>query len=301
MERQVASQRPEHQPGRLSNCKFTADDLAELNGLLQSSRFSSKEVSRLRAELAQPFKPPPLTALQALQSIDVPFRRSKPAVPEWVSVVAKNRTHFANALFKFDSPGGPGYWKFVYAKQQPHVVCLVALREVEGTQGLARELAAVDLMMTDWDHVYEEDWACFAWSDDGAWKPEWGLSVLFGSAYIRGRRLAADGRWLPWSEVLHMWPEIKLPRGETAEAKAVGEEQVTFDADVYSRNPWLADFLKWGPLRESRASTKASPAASSARPPEGRPQEADPQVGEEADPQVGEDAEAEAGLRQKIR
>lgn len=189
------------QPIRMSSCKMSDGDLVKLEALYTSGAFSLDRVAELRAAAAEPYEPPPLAALKALDSIAV-----------W------NRTWCTNVLFKVSEPDGDTLWKFVFGKQSPILACLVRVYECD-MPDLLMSVAAPLHGMADmsWDYAFQEDWSDFAFSDDGRWQVEWRCSVLSGVCYNDGKMLVADGRWAPFDEVKAMF--AKVPGGDGAEER----------------------------------------------------------------------------------
>jgi hypothetical protein len=250
MSRDLGTLRFEDRPMRLANCKFSAEDWVELEALYDSPEFSKQKVDRLREQTSQVYHPPPASALAALQSIHVPAHNDKHAAPEWVRFAVWNRNWCASAVFKIEEPSGSTFWKFVFGKQSPILACMVALLEKPSPDALLQDVLAHDVASASWDFVFEEVWSEFAFSDDGRWSPAWPCFVLPDVVYGRGKDLVADGDWIPFEEVKAMFPE--LPAHAALEVPEVAEVAPTFDEDVYTRNPWLADYLKWGSDRVGR-------------------------------------------------
>ena len=218
----------------------------ELESLYQSGYLSNQVVHDRRTLSARPYQPPPLTALTALQSVPL-FAAARHSQPEWVRFAAWNRQWCASAIFKIEEPSGPRCWKFVFAKQSPIFACVVLVVPVAAPGALLGEVPLHEVADSAWEYAFREGWSRFAFSDDGVWKPEWPCSILPGVCYASGRMLVGDGPWLPLREAMSLFP--KLPEGEVAGqtgSEDNDQEAATFDGDVFNRNPWRADDLKWG-------------------------------------------------------
>lgn len=185
-----------------------------------SGAFSLDRVAELRAAAAEPYEPPPLAALKALDSIQLPLAKKKHIAPEWVKFVVWNRTWRTNVLFKVSEPDGDTLRKFVFGKQSPILACWVRVYECD-MPDLLMSVAAPLHGMADrsWDYAFQEDWSDFAFSDDGRWQVDWRCSVLSGVCYNDGKMLVADGRWVPFDEVKAMFAEV--PGGDGAEEPRV--------------------------------------------------------------------------------
>ena len=72
-----------------------------------------------------------------------------------------------------------------------------------------------------------------------------------------GRLVVADGGWLPIAAVQAFLPP--LPVAGARDKEAGDPVAASFEDDIYSQNPWLADYLKWG-LQGRHSSGKASTA-----------------------------------------
>ena len=142
-------------------------------------------------------------------------------------------------------------WKFVYGMQNPMVVCLTRLYELPASEPIMRDASLDDMIGNSWDFTFYEDLSNFVYSDDGHFRPEQACWVLPGLCYRRGNHLVADGRWLTLAEVLLMFPTLPA----NPPAKEVKEESA-FEEDIFSRNPWLEDYIKFG--EDGRDRGKAS-------------------------------------------
>ena len=52
-----------------------------------------------------------------------------------------------------------------------------------------------------------------------------------------------DGEWQPFETVRASFPDLPPEPKATSENEL---EQATLDEDMYSRNPWLVDYMKFG-------------------------------------------------------
>lgn len=82
------AQKQDDHPARLGNCRFTPGFLVELESLASLAQFSMNEVQRLRRMSSEVFRSPPAIALRALEAIEPPERRKRPALPSWVRLTA---------------------------------------------------------------------------------------------------------------------------------------------------------------------------------------------------------------------
>ena len=119
LRQQLAKDRPDERPLRMSDCRFSHEDLVEMEALGETAEFSAANVAIRRDEAARKLQPPHPSVGKALASIDISMPKEKSKVPDWVRLVALNRDHFVNSAFKIEQPNGDTYWKFCYAKQYP--------------------------------------------------------------------------------------------------------------------------------------------------------------------------------------
>lgn len=85
---------------------------------------------------------------------------------------------------------------FAYGKQNPLMVCLVRLWEVEAPHISMHEAGADDVGLQSWDFAFAVNWSAFAWSDDATWDPEWECNILPKAYFFGDNRVVADGEWL---------------------------------------------------------------------------------------------------------
>ena len=183
----------------------------------------------------------PLQLLLArLASIELSDVKVKHAFPEWARFAAWRRSLFTKALFQIEEPSGRTYWRFCYAKQSPLDVCMVRLQQVEQAYpefcGSLAEV--VDLM---WDHAFEVHWIQRAYTSDGRWDPSWPCSVLLDSVFSSGKLLVANGKWLQVHDLIASYGGV--PAGPLEDQTEKPSDTLVFEDDLYSLNPWLAEFL----------------------------------------------------------
>ena len=249
--------RPADRPVRLTDCKLSGDDLLELEAMYSSPQFSKAKVDVMAKELAMPYQPPPPIALKALQTMQLRFVPRKHKVPEWVRFASWNRNWAATCIFKVEEPDGPTCWKFVFGKQNPLFACMIRLVEKPSLDPLLGDVPPCEVAASSWDFCFEEVLSDFAFSDDGRWSPDWPCTILPGVTYSKGRDLVGDGPWLDLETAKAEFPELP-PAGDDGEDM---DEAVpgTFDEDIYTKNPWLADYLKWGKDRSADAQKDCAP------------------------------------------
>jgi hypothetical protein len=257
LEQARAQDRPEDKPMRMTGCKFSADELAELQALWRSPLFTKSNVERSRQSTSEDFQPPPAVGLRALQAIPVPCRRQPRPIPEWVRCAAWNREFFSTSCVKLESDEGSSFWKFVYAKQSPIVVTMAQLTPLEVPVPLLQGVPACEMGFRVWDHVFEIDWGRCEFSDDGPWHEDARCWVLPNAMHWEVRLVVADGDWLPIAAVQAFLPRV--PVAEARDKESGDPVAPSFEDNIYSANPWLADYLKWG-RQDRHSSGKASTA-----------------------------------------
>ena len=199
-------------------------------------------VDAIRKTTCSLFKSPPKSALAALSSIQVPQAPDRPAWHPVVPVIAWNRKWFSTACLRIDSDEGITYWKFMYALQSPYMVCLVRLKPSTVRTSLLQCACWDDVVAQSWDFVFDVELGEFMYSDDGWWKPVWDVWILTNAAYGAECSVVTDGAWIRWTEVSSM---LNAPRPTPAPGPAPNLAPSTFEDDIYSRNPWVASFLRW--------------------------------------------------------
>lgn len=259
---ELARARPEGRPQRVSDCKLSASTISELELALASPSFSKARVAEMRKAAAKPFAAAPAAALRGLESIDVSDGTRRPPALPWVRLVASQRDFFASAIFQIHEPSGSSFWKFVFAKQSPIVLCAVALTPQDMSEPLLRDCDASEMSSNSWDHSFLINWSQFHFSDDGVWQVEWPCSVLRSSCHCSGKRVCADGDWMPMEVMQSFFPKVP----ELARDVEKKTQCATFEHDIYTQNPWLAEYMKWGATSQDGSGAKPAGRRSAKQP-----------------------------------
>ena len=118
----------------VSDCQFDAEDLANLDALLNSPDFGNTNAGKLFHE-SQVCPPPPSDA-EAASLSKLPTGGTEEdgdaVKPAWLSMVCQSRDFLSDSVLVVCSEENHlSYFLFVYAKQQPRQVACVPLQPME--------------------------------------------------------------------------------------------------------------------------------------------------------------------------
>jgi hypothetical protein len=237
----------ESKPCRLSNMRLTIDEEFEIENLWEDPRFSAKRVMDDLPPNGRKLHAPGDVIGRALESIplDDDDAPAEP-LPDWIPVVCWNRNSFVKYGLKILEPstGVEKIYRLSFALQSPLLVCAVELREVERVDIAIGEVGYHAAMAMRDDHVFSYN-CDFHYSDDAVWSAASTAQVLPNLRYHSDNLMVANGDWRPWAEVRAWFPDVPhAPRG--GETATSGDSPGGFEDDVWTRNPWMANWLKFG-------------------------------------------------------
>ena len=91
LRQQLAKDRPDERPLRMSDCRFSQEDLVEMEALGETAEFSAANVAIRRDEAARKLQPPHPSVGKALASIDISMPKEKSKVPDGSSTTTPTR------------------------------------------------------------------------------------------------------------------------------------------------------------------------------------------------------------------
>ena len=100
----------------------------------ESKYFAAGQVSALREAATAAVEAPCSLTLETLAQVE-PLHIPEGSFPAWAAHVCEAREHFRNAAFMILGEDGLEAYAFLYAKQKPRVLTLLALTEWDGDQG----------------------------------------------------------------------------------------------------------------------------------------------------------------------
>jgi hypothetical protein len=189
------------EPLRISSCRLSETHIAEFDGLYHSPEWSSKRVDDLQAAAMEPLGPPPLAVRELLEAMEIYHDDSRTVPAAWVPLLCQHRSFFQSCLLRFDAPGVPQFFRFIFAMQSPYLVCLLPVQFKEPEREYLHPAALDEMALKDWVHVFEYVGLGFVYSDEDTMSSEWNLHVLPDVIGQGKRSFVSDGTWMPIAEV----------------------------------------------------------------------------------------------------
>ena len=177
----------------------------------------------------------------ALANIPIWTEQTTRAKPPWLSTVCWNRRVFARSALVFDDNGEKKYFKFVYATQNPYLVCCSPLRPVLDFHVRMEEVHKgnwEDLAATAWRHRFSIDFMdCCFWQDLPV-VPLESMQVLPELLHIGGEEVASDSDLVPYSTFVEGLPDTEAAATSTSSSAKVVRAP-SANQDLVSKYPWL--------------------------------------------------------------
>ena len=111
----------------VSNCRFSGDDIEQLQMFVDRAPLSRADVQRLRKEAVVGPKATPPAVLHAMSRIDVSSAETPTAPPSWLRDVCSCRDSLRGSAIGFESAAGTDWYLFVYASQSPYAASFVRI------------------------------------------------------------------------------------------------------------------------------------------------------------------------------
>jgi hypothetical protein len=113
----------------VSNCRFSGDDIEQLQTFVDSAPLSRADVQRLRKEAVAGPKATPPAVLEAMSRVYAPSGETPTAHPSWLRDVCSCRDSLRGSAIGFESAAGTSWYLFVYASQSPYAASFVPMQK----------------------------------------------------------------------------------------------------------------------------------------------------------------------------
>ena len=234
---------------RLGRCRFSQADITDFNALYNDPKWTRSYVEDLRNSATVEVCQLPLPVMAVLDQMQLPERRAVVAKVEWLPWMAGHRDLFRDAIVAFTYNGETSYWKFVFAKLNPIMVCLCRVNRLEVAEPWFSVHEFDDVGFDIWAHSFEWDMSEFVYSNKLGF-PVGDVTVLIDVVSRQGGLLCADGCFRPIQEWKDLLPQEDV-RGAASEPRQHKPKEVGLE-------PWMEDLFMWEYVRDGggQASTK---------------------------------------------
>jgi hypothetical protein len=239
-------------PLRLGSCRFTHSQRLKLLSYVNNEELTWDRVEASREQACMPVGQPDVLRTAAIERIPVhvePTVYPRERLP-WLSMVCKNRNFFKDCCFKLTTPHGDIVLKFVFAVQNPLLICFhrLANANVQAYSSSSSFSAAPrgifgDMAVT-WESEYVCDWNTWIYSDEDTIESAWPLEILTDCQHLGGGRLGSDSRWAPLAEVVDWLGDVEQPADAGKEDEPIPPEPKPTD-DPFTLCPWLLTPEYW--------------------------------------------------------
>ena len=178
--------------------------------------------------------------------------------PAWLSPLCRDRSFFADSIFRWVGIGWERHLKFVYGAQSPLHACFCDVAAAPTTfDDAALSARAWEALSSEWwRHTFDVQCMSYVFSAGLAFPPEAKLDVLFEVTFVGGSRLASDADWVTWESALALLPQAETGTDSGAAVASSGAATTSALAGgaLLAKFPWLADFGKDKEADRARAS-----------------------------------------------
>jgi len=253
-------------PPKLSfaTAAFSKEQEDRLDAVLNGPTMSQTRVTELRKMAVQHsmLSNAEFKVLDAQQLVDAPLDRR----PWWLSAVVTCREAFAGTALRFGKDS-QSYFKFLYAKQQPHLVTFAPLQIQEkytplfpGPSSSGEDICSP---LCGWQFNFRCDRLAIKMAHEVDDQPESEVYVLTGIMEM-GSELVADGPEYNLAQFLAGLQQHKKVRQEQqpSEKKMGGAGAKAEEwAAMVAKYPWLAESATSRPAKRSRLPAGAASSA----------------------------------------
>ena len=238
-------------PLRLGSCRFTHSQRLKLLAYINNAELTWDRVEASRDHTCMPVGQPDVLRTAAIERIPVHVEPSvypRERLP-WLSMVCKNRNFFKDCCFKFSTPHGDIVLKFVFAVQNPLLICFHRLATaVQASLSSSSASAASRGVFGDravtWELEYDCDWTTWIYSDEDTIESAWPLFILTDCQHLGGGRLGSDSSWASLATVADWLGDVEQPADAGEEDEPIPPEPLPTD-DVFTLCPWLLTPEYW--------------------------------------------------------
>jgi hypothetical protein len=195
-------------PLRVSSCRLSASDIAELDAFCVSPEFIAKRIAAMRESALTPAEPPPPALQSTLSAMlgDTPSVSTSGSGAPWLSAVCRARDQFARAVFKLYTAQGERYLLFVYAVQSPRMICFsdIVPCEIYTDPVPVTGRSWESICTQQWVHVFQIQWVSFCFDDSQELLAGSAVKLLLDMHFLGPDQLASDAEWQTLDSVLEV-------------------------------------------------------------------------------------------------
>lgn len=188
-------------PMRMSRCRLSPTEQADFASFLHSEFMNQKDIQKSQSAACQPVQQPGETVKLALGLMGESPQAPKPEQPEWLPWMACHRDFFQICIIKTTLQGDTRFFVFVFAIQNPVLVCVSEVFMVHEEEPLLSAACFEQQRTEIWDRVFRWEVGHALFSDEGVFNPQAEFSTLTDAIYRHPRRLCADGDFVPLAVV----------------------------------------------------------------------------------------------------
>jgi hypothetical protein len=157
--------------------------------------------------------------------------------------MCEHRQFFATCLLKVHVGEDYHVFKFVYAMQNPLLVCLMAVDEVDGSEHALTPCAFHHECVDMWEFTFLAKWS-FRYSDDCVFEGATSVEVMTDAIYCSGGRICCDSRWQSLSTLMAILPYTGRGMRNADETAEPVKKSPNFTSDPWMAYPGMWDFVK---------------------------------------------------------
>lgn len=264
LRQRMCEERVLDEPLRLTSCRWTQAQIAELKAAFDGNDWPSSRVDDLRAAALRPVAPPDQHTQDLLDSMEVDSDDGPVDHLPWLSFVCQQRDFFKSTILRFLVGDEWVCFKFIFAMQSPRLVCLLRVFPGDIAHSYIDPSNFDQLALEDWPHMWQFDHLDFVFSDEGALAKESVVEVVSDVISRGGQQFVSDGEWLSLSVVQSMLTTAATP--STAAEQAPRKTSIRKEVDLEAI-PWALDLLgaaAWpGPPKDLKKTASSGGGATS--------------------------------------
>lgn len=228
------------QPFRLTDCRLSSAEKVELNHMYSECDWSEAHVKHLRELACKPAWPPNAMKMHMLQSMAVDEEDSV-QLPDYVGWMCQHRDYFSQCVLRIKTIWGDTFFQFVFAQQQPRLVCLLELEMKDSPDIVLDPSAFFGLDVDEAEHEFMITWR-FRFSDEGFFPDSMDdISILSRVSIDLCSGVSCHGDWEPLQSLVAVLGEVKPTRHGSHEK---AEKEAEFIPEAWMKHPAMWEFVQ---------------------------------------------------------
>jgi hypothetical protein len=219
---------------RIASCRWSDRKVLDFQAFYQSDLWTDSHVRATQDETERILGPPDPYTTAFLQSMDVEMDARQCHRPEFLPWLCQWREFFSAAVLKLIRADGCSFVKFVYAQQNPLLVCLLVVQELDIPE---RHMAPADFRECEVDifeHHFSIIWK-YHYSDGGIFDGCIDLEILPDCMFIGEGFIVSHSQWTSMAVL-----QASLPASRS-QPRAAKEEEPT----EFVEEPWMKYAAMW--------------------------------------------------------